>query len=713
MGRPAWNGGRGVIFLPNAVTRPLKITFLLHNAYAIDGTVRATSALAAALAARHEVEIVSYHRTADRMPLAAADGVRTRALVDLRPGARRTAAEAADQRAPGIVCPHDGVHAGWTPPSRLGETRLAAYLRSTDADVVIATRPYLVCFLAEHGRSDYLRVGQEYAGRDAHGTALLGDLDTAVSRLDAYVTLSQADERAHRAALPGARTRVTSIPVCCPPSAAEPSTGESRVVLAAGRLTPMKRYDRLVDAFAKVAAVHPDWSLRIYGRGQERLRLRRRIEELGLYNNVFLMGARTPMAPEWAKGALAVTSSGTEPSGISVVEAMSCGLPVVSTDRDHAPREIITHGEDGLLVPDHGPVEDALADALCRLIENEAERGRMAAAALRNSERFRPEYIAGQYEALFAGLRPKPGRRRSRKAVIGPRRPTRLPALGVGRLRQSVAVNCQVVSGGALAFQVPTGQLAPGGWMLVLLPRNESIAPAVHSMELERSDTGGDGSMRAVLDQRHWELAEGDWDVALSRVGGRRPRPVRAGLVETARLLDPVALRPADGGVRTWIPYATEDGSLAVRAWLRPAHAEVTSVEVDDKAIRLTGSLHGRTARAHHYRFLARLRADGGHLIDAPCAVDPHGDFRITLPVEVVAELHPGGEALWELRLSAYGGPEVRLAMVTGDLVDRRDVSVFPAVRCTGPGGALSLRPQWTHDHDLVLRSADAVLGRP
>ncbi|MFI6014624.1 glycosyltransferase [Streptomyces sp. NPDC051243] len=689
----------------------MKISFLLHNAYTIGGTVRATTNLAAALAARHEVEIVSYYRTADRMSLAVADGVTTRTLVDLRPTSRRTAVEAADLRSPGIVCPHDAIHAGWTPPSRLGETRLAAYLRSTDADVVIATRPYLVCFLAERGRTDYLRLGQEYAGRAAHGTALLSDLDAAVSRLDAYVTLSQADERAHRAAHSGVRTRVTRIPVCCPVPDTEPSTGESRIVLAAGRLTPTKRYDRLVDAFAKVAAVHPDWSLRIYGRGRERLRLRRRIEERGLYNNVLLMGARTPMDPEWAKGALAVVSSSSEPSGTSVVEAMSCGLPVVSTDCDHAPREIITHGEDGLLVADHGPVEDALADALCRLIENEAERRRMAAAARRNSEQFRPEYIAAQYEALFAALRPEPVRRSSR-AAARPLRRTRLPGLGVARIGRPVTVSCQVMPGGSLAFEASADQLAPGAWKLVLHPRNKSSADAPQ-LPLEQADTAGDGRARAVLDKRHWELAEGDWDVFLQRASGSRRRPLRAGLVETARLLDPAALGSADAGGRTWIPYPTEEGGLAVRTWLRPAHAEVSAVQVDDEAIRLTGSLHGKTARAHHYRFVARLQANGGHLIDASCHVDRYGRFRIALPVDVVAELHPGEEALWDLRLSAYGGPEIRLAMVTGDLVDRPDVSVFPAIRCAGPGGVLSLRPQLTREHDLVLKTADAVLDRP
>ncbi|MCF1596573.1 glycosyltransferase [Streptomyces muensis] len=688
----------------------MKITFLLHNAYTVGGTARATNNLAAALATRHEVEIVSYYRTADRAPLATADGVRTRTLVDLRPHARRTAFESADQRSPGTVCPHDPVHAGWTPPSRLGETRLAAHLRSTDADVVIATRPYLVCFLAQHGRTDYLRVGREHAGRDAHGAALLSDLDAAIARLDAYVTLSQGDERAHRAALRGARTRVTGIPVCCPAPDVEPSTGDSRIVLAGGRLTPVKRHDRLVDAFAEVAAVHPDWSLRIYGRGRERLRLRRRIEELGLHNNVLLMGARTPMEPEWAKGALAVVSSSGEPSGMSVVEAMSCGLPVVSTDCDHAPREIITHGEDGLLVPDHGPVEHALADALCRLIENEAERGRMAAAARRNTERFRPEHIAAQYEALFADLGRRAGIRRPWKSAAGPRRRTLPRSLGMVRLGRPVTVSCRVLPGGSLAFETPADQLAPRGRKLILKPRNETDAGTPRLL-LEQPGTAGDDRVRAILDKRHWELAEGDWDVYLGRTGGGSSRPVRAGLVETARLLDPAALRPAHAGGRTWIPYSTEEGGLAVRSWLRPAHAEVSSVEVDDKAIRLTGALHGSTARAHHYRFMARIQGNGGHLVDAPCPVDQYGGFHVTLPVDVVAELHSGGEALWDLGLSAYGGPEIRLAMVTGDLVDRRDVCVFPAVRCAGPDGGLTLRPQLTRDHDLVLRTADAVRG--
>ncbi|MEV2197431.1 glycosyltransferase [Streptomyces phaeochromogenes] len=710
----------------------MKITFLLHNAYGITATVRAVTNLAGALAARHEVEIVSYYRTADRMPLAAADGVRVRTLVDLRPNSRHDATDRADLRMPGTVCPQDETYTGPTPPSRLGEARLAAHLRNTDADVVIATRPYLVCFLAEYGRSVYLRIGQEHRTRDLHTAALRSDLDAAISRLDAYVTLTQADLRAYRAALPHAdsphaRTRLASIPVCCPASGAERSTGDSRVVVAAGRLTPMKRHDRLLDAFAEVMAKHPDWSLRIYGRGGERARLQRRIGELGLHNNVLLMGARTPMEPEWAKAAIAVVPHGAEPSGVGLVEAMACGVPVLSTDCDHAPREIIEPGVDGLLVPGDGDgegqndVAGALADAMCRLIENEPERRRMAEAALKNAERFRPERISAQYEALFADCRSGPGggARSSGKAGGGPRlwRRTRLlvQRLGVRRPGSPATVNCRVLKGGSLLFQVPGERLTPGLWELVLRPRYGGSGDVVR-LPLEADEKEGDGPVRALLERRHWELAEGDWDVRLARAGGIRSRRVRAGLVETARLLDPdTGLRPERGEGRSWIPYAAQDGGLVLRAWLRPAHAEVTAVEVGDGTVRLTGSLRGRTARAHHYRFRARSAGeDRPTVLDAPCYVDPRGDFDVTVPVRELAGHHPGREALWELRLTAYGGPELRLGMVSGDLVDRRDVCVFPVGRYTGSGGsALTVCFELTRDHDLVLRTTAAVPGPP
>ncbi|AXK36119.1 glycosyltransferase family 4 protein [Streptomyces armeniacus] len=174
------------------------------------------------------------------------------------------------------------------------------------------------------------------------------------------------------------------------------------MVVAAGRLVRVKRYDVLIRAFATVAARHPDWQLRIYGRGEEHGGLRDLIDELGLYNNVFLMGLASPMEAEWVKGSIAASTSDVEPFGMTLVEAMRCGLPVVSTDCPHGPGEIIEDGADGRLVPVGRP--DAFAAALLELIEDDEKRRRMSRTALESSRRYSPERVVARAERLFGTL---------------------------------------------------------------------------------------------------------------------------------------------------------------------------------------------------------------------------------------------------------------------------------------------------------------------
>lgn len=63
------------------------------------------------------------------------------------------------------------------------------------------------------------------------------------------------------------------------------------------------------------------------------------------------MGAHSPIETEWAKGSIAAVSSDAESFGMTLVEAMHCGVPVVSTDCRYGPGEIIANGKDGLLSP--------------------------------------------------------------------------------------------------------------------------------------------------------------------------------------------------------------------------------------------------------------------------------------------------------------------------------------------------------------------------
>jgi glycosyltransferase involved in cell wall biosynthesis len=85
-----------------------------------------------------------------------------------------------------------------------------------------------------------------------------------------------------------------------------------------------------------------------------------------------------------------------------LVEAMACGLPVVSFACPCGPKDIVAHGEDGLLV-ENGNVEQ-LADALIGLMKDAEARQTMASKAVANVQRFRMEALAGQWKQLFTSI---------------------------------------------------------------------------------------------------------------------------------------------------------------------------------------------------------------------------------------------------------------------------------------------------------------------
>ncbi|MEU7280529.1 glycosyltransferase family 4 protein [Streptomyces sp. NPDC045431] len=395
----------------------MHISFLLHNAYGIGGTIRTTFNLAAALAERHDVEIVSVFRHREEPTLDAPVGVTMKHLVDLRKKSPTYDGDHPDYRRPATVFPRgDG---RWKQYSRLTDARIGAHLRSLEADVVVGTRPGLNVHIARQARRGPVRVGQEHLTLDSHGYRLRREISHRYALLDAVTTVTEADARSYRAKLKLPGVRIDAVPNSVPAPSVEPSDTTAKWVVAAGRLTRVKRYDVLIEAFAKVTAARPDWRLRIYGSGDatgnEKNALRALIEERGLHNHVYLMGPANPLEPEWVKGSIAAVTSRLEAFGMTIVEAMRCGLPVVSTDCPHGPGEIIEDGVDGRLVP-VGDV-DAIAGALLALIQDDELRRRTGEAALAASRRFDPAAIAERHEAIFAELVARGANSRSRSRV--------------------------------------------------------------------------------------------------------------------------------------------------------------------------------------------------------------------------------------------------------------------------------------------------------
>ena len=172
------------------------------------------------------------------------------------------------------------------------------------------------------------------------------------------------------------------------------------VVVAAGRLAPEKGYDRLVEAFARVADRHPGWLLRIYGTGPLQEALQRQVAASGLSGRVELPGLADDIERALLDSSVFALSSIHEGLPMALAEGMACGLACVAFDCAPGVREMVTDGVDGVVVPPRNV--EALAAGLDRLMGDETLRRSYGEAARRSITRFAPDEVLAQWEAVFA-----------------------------------------------------------------------------------------------------------------------------------------------------------------------------------------------------------------------------------------------------------------------------------------------------------------------
>ena len=215
-----------------------------------------------------------------------------------------------------------------------------------------------------------------------------------LKRLDRFVVLTNEDRQAWPEL-----SNVIAIPDPLSFVPTQKSELTQKRVIAVGRYVYQKGFDLLLQAWARVEMLHPDWQLAIFGDG-DRTPYQQQAALLGLSpQRCQLNGPTSNIQQEYANSSLFVFSSRFEGFGMVLVEAMACGLPIISFACPCGPKDIVKHGEDGLLV-ENGNVE-ALAAALSQLMSNEALRRSMSVAAQGNVQRFGMQQIAERWRAVF------------------------------------------------------------------------------------------------------------------------------------------------------------------------------------------------------------------------------------------------------------------------------------------------------------------------
>ncbi len=182
----------------------------------------------------------------------------------------------------------------------------------------------------------------------------------------------------------------------------EASTCTEKRVIAVGRLDLQKKFDRLVDIWALVNKECPEWRLDIFGQGPDNEKMQEQIHLLKLDKVITINSPTKQIGKEYQLSSAFVMTSSYEGLPMTLLEAISYGLPCISYSFPCGPRDVINDGENGFIIEEGD--KKAFAKRLVELMKNDELRFKLGRNAYESSKKYNIDNVMEQWFVLFQKL---------------------------------------------------------------------------------------------------------------------------------------------------------------------------------------------------------------------------------------------------------------------------------------------------------------------